>query len=75
MSKPVSDSNQLYIEIGNYGTIDMDEILRRANAHFGCCTIDEVTISPEHIKIDGCSCCHDWSDYEMYLCVTVNRSE
>lgn len=75
MSKPVSDHNQLYIEISNFGTIEMDNILNQACSHFGCVTIDEVTISPEFIKVDGCSCCHDWNDYEMYICVTVNKAE
>lgn len=73
MPRPVSDKNQLYIEIGNYGTIQMDSILRQACEHFGACTPEEVTISPEYIKVDGCSCCNDMSDYEMYLCVTVER--
>jgi hypothetical protein len=73
MSRPVSDANQLYIPIGNFGTINMDDLLERACSHFGCVTIDEVTISPENLKVDGCSCCYDSSDYEMYLCVTVNK--
>lgn len=73
MGYPVSDSNQLYIEVGNFGTINMQSILEQACSHFGCVTIDEVVISPEDIKVEGCGCCYDASDYRLFLCVTIER--
>lgn len=72
-SEPVSDSNQLYIHVGDFNTINLSSIIELAQSHFGCVTVDEIVISPENIQVEGCSCCYNSSDYRLYLCVTIER--
>lgn len=71
--EPVSNANELYIEVPNFNTIHLSSIIEQAQTHFGCVTVDEIVISPETIQVEGCSCCYDSSNYRQYLCVTIEK--
>ena len=73
--EPQDTHDMFYIKTGNFGEIKLLDLVERANEHFGTCALTELTISPEWLKIDGCSCCYDSSDYENYICVTINRKD
>lgn len=70
-SSPTSNKNELYILVGNYGTIPLTDLLQQAIDHFGPCELADLTISPEWWQVTGCSCHPEYSDHENYICVTL----
>lgn len=74
MGHPANTSKEYYIQTGNFNDRPLLEIIEEARAHFGEDTkLSELSIAPEHIKVSGCSCCFDYSDYETYLCVYLTK--
>ncbi|WKV20530.1 hypothetical protein 16Q_137 [Pseudomonas phage 16Q] len=69
--EPTNTKDYLYLAVGNYGTINLTDLLERAVEHFGPCELSDLSVSPEWTKVDGCSCCYDSTDYENYLCVSL----
>lgn len=70
-SAPTSTKNDLYIQVGNFSTISLPDLLEQAIAHFGPCELTDLTISPEWHQVTGCSCHPEYSDHENYICVTL----
>ncbi len=67
---PQSDANTFYMSV-EYSQQSVIDIIERAQEHFcGNITPENLLISAENIKITGCGCCYDPSDYQMYLVVT-----
>lgn len=70
-TEPVSNEKTLYISAG-YGTLSMASILEQAEEHFGKkLELENINIEASNIKVDGCSCCYDSSDYQLYLEIEI----
>lgn len=68
---PTSDEKTLYVDM-DCRTYTFDELFEKIKEHFGPeRQINEFNIKSERIKITGCSCHPEYSDYEVYLIVEL----
>jgi hypothetical protein len=67
---PENTATKLYIADDENPT--MGEVLDRAREHFGVTSaLNDLNFSCENVKVTGCSCCYDPSDYMLYLVISV----
>lgn len=65
---PVSDDSTLYLA---NDSASVKTLLEMAALHFSVDTVDtdDFIIEAENVKVTGCACCYDSSDYVLYLVI------
>jgi len=65
---PMSTPDKLYLS--EYEVHTLGDLLEQAREHFGVTSaMETLSFSIENIKITGCSCHYDASDYALYTVI------
>ena len=70
---PESDGKTLYIDMEHRSALSFGELARMASDHFGeTASLSQLRVDTKNIKVTGCSCHSEASDYNLYLVIEVD---
>lgn len=70
---PESDGKTLYIDMEYQSALSFGELARMASDHFGeTASLSQLRIDSQKIKVTGCSCHDEASDWGLYLVIEVD---
>ena len=70
---PENDAKTLYLDMEHRSALSFGELAREATEHFGAeVGLSQLRIEAKNIKVTGCSCHSESSDYNLYLVIELD---